>query len=84
MEHLPKTICNLLLNLPQDLREWLVQHVAPETFARWVKQVGHGKQICGEGLDRKRFLIKLKALKDGTELFSDLAIYEGCKQNLGD
>lgn len=33
-----KTIANILLNLPAQSREWLINNVAPETLSRWSRQ----------------------------------------------
>ena len=72
MDPLPKIIANILLNLPADTREWLISHVSPETFRRWVKQMNNNV------ISRKDLLNKIKDIKEGREKFSDLAIYEGC------
>lgn len=70
----PKLISNNLLNLPSDLRKFILSNVSPDTFRRWVNQLSIGRIK-----NKKELYLMIQRLKDGNEEFSDLAKFEGSK-----
>lgn len=65
-----KIIANLLLNIPTESREWLIQNVAPETLARWTRQSSVALRPY------RNLKEKIKAITSGKEELSDLAKWE--------
>lgn len=64
-----KEIAKKLMNLPREHRQWLIQNVAPRTFARWCRQNSVALRPY------KTLAEKIEAHFNGQEL-SDLAKYE--------
>ncbi len=68
MNNIGKQTANFLLNIPADLREWMMANIAPTTLGRWLRQV-ENRVIPS----RKDLIEKIKNIREGKEELSDWA-----------
>lgn len=55
----PKHICSVLINLPEDDRDWIVAHIPPSVFVCWVVQIQE------KTLDRKDLQKRIEDYRSG-------------------